>query len=325
MMSANSSDGGSGDIIASSPEASSELIVEGNCQGRERGSRGARDEGEEGIISRNEGEGERERGAQKQTVRIILERLRPRKSSQVIPDTVVGKRSSKHRKLLPTRQGKQTRTISKASDSAGSVKHDSRQRDAETNGAGDVRERGREDGDDGGGGEEEGEGVREEVDGVRRGMEMCDAVSEEGETREDDSLLPHVPKLRRTKAIHIHTTGEPSFETLSLSITSTDSPSNKEDTEYPPPSTNYQKTERRLARQRQLEEMRAREAAWEREERLMRRQGLSRSPETKKKKSRTGGGRHIAWREGTDLVEVFSYSPCSSSSRGSTLEPEEIP
>ena len=318
-----SRDGGSG---ASSPEASSEPLVEGNCQGRERGSRGARDEGEEGRVSRKEGEGEGERGtrgAQKQSVRIILERLRPRKPSQVIPDAVIGKRSSKHRKLLPTRQGRQT--ISKASGSASSGKHDSRQRDAETNGAGDVRGRGREDGDDGGGGEEEGEGAREEMDGVRRGREMCDAVSEEGETREDDSLLPHVPKLRRTNAIHIHTTGEPSFETLSLSITSTDSPPNKEDTEYPPPSTNYQKTERRLARQRQLEEMRAREAAWEREERLMRRQGLSRSPETKKKKSRTGGGRHIAWREGTDLVEVFSYSPCSSSSRGSTLEPEEFP
>ena len=293
MMSAASSAGGSGDPITSS-EASSEPIVEGNCQGRGRG-RGSR-------------------GAKKQTVRLILERLRPRKPSKVIPDAVVGKRSSKHRKLQPTRQGRQTRTISKASGSASSGKHDSRQRDAAMNGADNVRERGREGGDGGG---EEGEGVREEVNAVRRGREMCEAGSEERETGEDDSLLPHVPKLRRTNAVRIHTSAS-SIETLSLSITSNDSPSNQE---YPPPSTNYQKMERRLARQRQLEEALAREAALEREERLMRRQGLSRSPE----RSKTGGGRHITWREGTDLVEVFSYSPCSSSSRGSTLEPEEFP
>lgn len=86
--------------------------------------------------------------------------------------------------------------------------------------------------------------------------------------------------------------------------------------EYPQPSTNYQKMQRQLARQKQLKEMQAREAAYAREERFLRRQGLSKSPEKHKQK-------RLTWKEESELVEVFSYSPCSS--RGSTLEPDEIP
>ena len=86
--------------------------------------------------------------------------------------------------------------------------------------------------------------------------------------------------------------------------------------EYPQPSTNYQRMQRQLARQKQLEEMRAREAAYAREERLLRRQGLSKSPEKSKRK-------HLTWKDESELVEVFSYSPCSS--RGSTLEPDDTP
>ena len=92
-----------------------------------------------------------------------------------------------------------------------------------------------------------------------------------------------------------------------------------EDLEYPQPSTNYQKRQRQLARQKQLDDMRAREMAAAREERLLRRRGFTKSPE----KGVGNGGRRIRWREQTDLVEVFIYSPCSS--RGSTLEPDETP
>ena len=84
--------------------------------------------------------------------------------------------------------------------------------------------------------------------------------------------------------------------------------------EYPQPSTNYQKMQRQLARQKQLKDMHAREAAEAREERFLRRQGLSKSPE------KTQRRRHLTWKEEAELVEVFVYSPCSS--RGSTLEPE---
>ena len=90
-----------------------------------------------------------------------------------------------------------------------------------------------------------------------------------------------------------------------------------EDLEYPQPSTNYQKRQRQLARQKQLDEMRAREMAAAREERLLRRSGFTKSPE----KGAGDGGRRIRWREEADLVEVFVYLPCSS--RGSTLEPDE--
>ena len=92
-----------------------------------------------------------------------------------------------------------------------------------------------------------------------------------------------------------------------------------EDLEYPQPSTNYQKRQRQLARQKQLDDMRARETAAAREERLLRRRGFTKSPE----KGVGNGGRRIRWREEADLVEVFIYSPCSS--RGSTLEPDETP
>jgi hypothetical protein len=85
--------------------------------------------------------------------------------------------------------------------------------------------------------------------------------------------------------------------------------------EYPQPSTYFQKMQRQLARQKQLQDMRAREAAEAREERFLRRQGLSKSPEKKIQQKR-----HLTWKEEDDLVEVFVYSPCSS--RGSTLEPE---
>ena len=94
------------------------------------------------------------------------------------------------------------------------------------------------------------------------------------------------------------------------------SPGDTVELEYPQPSTNYQKMQRKLARQKQLEDMRAREMAFAREERFLRRHGLSKSPEKCKQK-------HLTWKEETDLVEVFVYSPCSS--RGSTLEPDDIP
>lgn len=68
--------------------------------------------------------------------------------------------------------------------------------------------------------------------------------------------------------------------------------------EYPLPSTPQQKMARQLVRQRQLNEMRVREAALAREERLLRRQGLW--------TSRTKSTKRIQWKN--DLVQIFTYS-----------------
>ena len=86
--------------------------------------------------------------------------------------------------------------------------------------------------------------------------------------------------------------------------------------EYPQPSTYSQKMQRELARQKQLQDMRTREEALARKERFLRRQGLLKVEKDRKEK------KSIRWKE-TDLVEVYLYSPCSSS--GSTLDPEDIP
>ena len=76
--------------------------------------------------------------------------------------------------------------------------------------------------------------------------------------------------------------------------------------EYPQPSTPQQKLIRRLARQRQLEEMRAKEAALLREERLLRRKGMLPDSNTTSQSSST---KRISWKDETDLVEIFIYSP----------------
>ena len=74
------------------------------------------------------------------------------------------------------------------------------------------------------------------------------------------------------------------------------------DAKYPIPSTPQQKMVRRLAREKQLEDMRVREAALAREERFQRRQGVV-------KPSRTQSSKHIKWKSESDLVEIFIYSP----------------
>ena len=74
--------------------------------------------------------------------------------------------------------------------------------------------------------------------------------------------------------------------------------------EYPQPSTPQQKLLRRLARQKQLEEMRAREAAILREERLLRRKGNLLSPQRDQ-----SSAKRISWKDDTDLVEMFIYAP----------------
>ena len=84
-----------------------------------------------------------------------------------------------------------------------------------------------------------------------------------------------------------------------------DSLSSPTEEEYPQPSTPQQKLIRRLARQKQLEEMRAREAALSREERLLRRKGVL--PDTKA--TQASSAKRISWRDETDLVEMFIYSP----------------
>ena len=81
----------------------------------------------------------------------------------------------------------------------------------------------------------------------------------------------------------------------------------KTEEEHPQPSTPKQKMSRCLARQRQLKEMRIREAAFERQQRLLQRKGLLNRPiivedsDVKRKR--------ISWKEECDLVQVFVYSP----------------
>lgn len=146
---------------------------------------------------------------------------------------------------------------------------------------------------------------------------VCDEEIKQVMKNDEETLTPHVPKLRRTCALRILLHCDVvKIDTSDLTIIDEDN-AIQEDSEYPLPSTNYQKMQRQLARQKQLDEMRAREAAWAREERLLRRQGLSKSPEK-------SGRCHITWKDEKDLVEIFCYSPCSSS-RGSTLDPEDIP
>ena len=67
---------------------------------------------------------------------------------------------------------------------------------------------------------------------------------------------------------------------------------------YPVPKTAQQREKTQLARQKQLEEMKAREAAEAREERLLKRKGLWKSP--------VKSDKMITWK--TDLTAVFNYS-----------------
>ena len=124
----------------------------------------------------------------------------------------------------------------------------------------------------------------------------------------------HIPTLKRTDLSYLITAAS---KDCSKDCSDWDQESARSlETEYPKPSSNYQKTQRRLARQKQLDEMRTREAAEARAERLQRRQGLL-PPSKKSRECR------VMWKEESSLVEVFRYSPCPSS-RGSTLEPEEM-
>ena len=72
---------------------------------------------------------------------------------------------------------------------------------------------------------------------------------------------------------------------------------------YPEPvaKTSQQREKSQMARQRQLDEMRAREAAEAREERLLNRKGLWKAPVPAERK--------ITWK--TDLTAVFNYPQLS--------------
>lgn len=87
--------------------------------------------------------------------------------------------------------------------------------------------------------------------------------------------------------------------------------------EYPMPSTPQQKMARQLARQKQLEEMRVREAAQAREERFLRRQGLFNLPR------KANNTKRIKWKDDSDLVEIFLYLPTLEDSL--ELKPEHVP
>ena len=116
-----------------------------------------------------------------------------------------------------------------------------------------------------------------------------------------------IPSLKRSKNINLSidvSSSEQSLETKNSNGDTLDTLSSPTEEEYPQPSTPQQKLIRRLARQKQLEEMRAREAAQSREERLLRRKGVL--PDIKAVQS---SAKRISWRDETDLVEMFIYSP----------------
>ena len=122
-----------------------------------------------------------------------------------------------------------------------------------------------------------------------------------------------VPSLKRSKNIslaimdNIIANSQPTLEINSSSSDDTpDTLHSPTEEEYPQPSTPQQKLIRRLARQKQLEEMKSREAALEREERLLRRKGVL--PDSKTTQGQSSAKR-ISWRDETDLVEMFIYSP----------------
>ena len=79
---------------------------------------------------------------------------------------------------------------------------------------------------------------------------------------------------------------------------------------YPLPRTAKQKEKSHLARQKQLEDMRAREAAAAREERFQRRKGVW-VPPCKKNNRKT-----IMWKEDKELTDLYVYSPPRESSAG---------
>lgn len=148
--------------------------------------------------------------------------------------------------------------------------------------------------------------------------QLFDLVTKEGHpTRVNDSgesEVATIPSLKRSNNITplVTTTIDiaNSEHTPEIDNSSSDTPdtlSSPTEEEYPQPSTPQQKLVRRIARQKQLEEMRFREAALSREERLLRRKGVL--PDTAKVTPVQGSTKRISWRDETDLVEMFIYSP----------------
>ncbi|CAI8025840.1 hypothetical protein GBAR_LOCUS14903 [Geodia barretti] len=161
--------------------------------------------------------------------------------------------------------------------------------------------------------------VRAKEEDKKEAKQMKDEASakEKTEGGEGDNEQVHIPTLKRTDSSYLITAAT---KDCSNDCSDWDQEIARPlETEYPKPSSNYQKTQRRLARQKQLDDMRAREAALARSERLKRRRGLLlAAPPSKKSRER-----RVMWKEESSLVEVFQYSSCPSS-RGSTLEPEEL-
>ena len=142
--------------------------------------------------------------------------------------------------------------------------------------------------------------------------QLFDLGVKEDETcvQNTNSEMATVPSLKRSTNINpfvakVEASSEQASQFESASSEATDSSYSPTEEEYPQPSTAQQKLIRRLARQKQLEEMKAREAALSREERLLRRKGVL--PSTKA--TAQDSAKRISWRDDTDLVEMFIYSP----------------
>lgn len=84
---------------------------------------------------------------------------------------------------------------------------------------------------------------------------------------------------------------------------------------YPLPRTAKQKEKSQLARQKQLEDMRTREATAAREERFQRRKGVWIPPCKKNDACR----KKITWKEDAELTDLYVYSPSRESSAGPSV------
>lgn len=253
----------------------------------------------------------------------ILERLRPRQFKGVTGGVARGVASvsvqtARCREVVDSKKRGRVRGSSTRSVRKRPVRVRGRREAVRVGGVGDGVSGDGEEVEERGGVGSEGE-VRESKEEEEK--EMAENGTEEGERqseREIDSPPRPIPKLRRTHAI-VTTHSTTTVHTPDHSPPSLSDQDEAKEYEYPQPSSNFQKMQRKLAREKQLENMRARELAYAREERFLRRQGLSKGAE------RSNDRRCVVWREGNSLVEVFNYSPCSSLSRGSTLDPDDIP
>ena len=141
---------------------------------------------------------------------------------------------------------------------------------------------------------------------------LFDLKESTNDFKSSDDRIPSLKRSANISKLNLSSDNSKQEHTASLLDESSnnkesisDTPNSPAEEEYPQPSTFQQKLVRRLARQKQLEEMRARESALSRKERLLRRKGVL--PSTAK--SQESASKKISWKDEKDLVQMFIYSP----------------